>query len=395
MKRLGIKLIANVLVFMFTLSTITTYAGTESIDYGERLRYIQMISGDSKGNLNEKDLITREELITIVGRMSNYTKTVIPGTPSFTDMPSTHWAYETVELAKLNGVTNGIGNNQFGTGKYVTYDEAVAMMVRVLGYEVKWGDEFQESVYSIDFPYEYVKSFRGNAIAREEVFKLMYNSLNMVNADGQILADTLEEKYDRIGYIKKHTHERHVPEFWDDNSTDYDWSYFNLSEGYIDWIEPREQYEAVASDILDVLVGDNWDDFKGKFNPYSGNKVFVDLIGSGIQFKGMKPYPEGAAISSVEWESFTTDVDYSNNTITIQHSFGMFMANETIENVKTYHITDFTREYDGKLYNVYLVSGENTTSAQSEMIFLDPVNGGETLVLFKFAQSYGYWEYTK
>ena len=51
--------------------------------------------------------------------------------PTFTDVPSNHWAYSYVERAADEGWVNGVGNGKFGVDNQITYGELFAMLVRV------------------------------------------------------------------------------------------------------------------------------------------------------------------------------------------------------------------------------------------------------------------------
>ena len=51
--------------------------------------------------------------------------------PTFSDVPTDHWAYSYVERAAAEGWVNGIGGGKFGVDNQVTYGEMFAMLVRV------------------------------------------------------------------------------------------------------------------------------------------------------------------------------------------------------------------------------------------------------------------------
>lgn len=50
--------------------------------------------------------------------------------PTFTDVPTTHWAYDFVEEAVENGWVAGIGDGKFGPDQSVTYAQFATMLVR-------------------------------------------------------------------------------------------------------------------------------------------------------------------------------------------------------------------------------------------------------------------------
>ena len=50
--------------------------------------------------------------------------------PTFSDVPTTHWAYSYMERAADNGWVNGVGNGKFGVDQQVTYGELALMLGR-------------------------------------------------------------------------------------------------------------------------------------------------------------------------------------------------------------------------------------------------------------------------
>lgn len=63
------------------------------------------------------------------------------GTPKFSDVPNSHWAYSYVDKAAENGWVTGIGNGKFGVDQQVTYAELCTMVVRAFYPELpeQWG----------------------------------------------------------------------------------------------------------------------------------------------------------------------------------------------------------------------------------------------------------------
>lgn len=72
------------------------------------------------------------------------------GSPTFSDVPTNHWAYSYVERAADNGWVNGIGNGKFGVDNNVTYGELALMLGRSIYPElIDWygGDPNQVAWY--------------------------------------------------------------------------------------------------------------------------------------------------------------------------------------------------------------------------------------------------------
>lgn len=53
----------------------------------------------------------------------------------FSDVPQTHWAYESVRAAAQNGLVNGLSAQTFGLGQPVTRAQYCAMLCRLMGWE--------------------------------------------------------------------------------------------------------------------------------------------------------------------------------------------------------------------------------------------------------------------
>lgn len=78
-----------------------------------------------------------------VGAVSNCT-------PTFSDVPTNHWAYSYVERAADNGWVTGVGNGKFGVDNNVTYGELALMLGRSIYPElIDWygGDPNQVEWY--------------------------------------------------------------------------------------------------------------------------------------------------------------------------------------------------------------------------------------------------------
>ena len=103
----------------------------------DRLRAYEIMQGDENGNLNLEDDVTRAEMAQFIINANNMKKieyTVPADEELFTDVPAEHWAYNTIYLAKSLGIINGHGDGTFEPEGKVTYEQAVKMIVSLLGY---------------------------------------------------------------------------------------------------------------------------------------------------------------------------------------------------------------------------------------------------------------------
>lgn len=97
-----------------------------------------LLKGYKDGDLKLYQKITRAEFATIIARMmGSEVKPSIPNVSfemKFKDVPKKHWAYHTIKMVVNSGYMKGYPNNTFGPSKNITYAEAIATMVRLLGY---------------------------------------------------------------------------------------------------------------------------------------------------------------------------------------------------------------------------------------------------------------------
>lgn len=172
------------------LTTATSFAEEQPLAVfmdtpAKLLQYIGVIQGDDSGDLDEDGTLKREELVTILIRLKTDkdTEFVAPELATFNDMPTDHWAYKDVEHAVELGITNGIGSNKFGTDQEVTYQEAVAFLLKVLGADFKWEDTL-EAARSQIFSIYNEEGEKSDTLLRKHIFELTVDTLLNTTADG-------------------------------------------------------------------------------------------------------------------------------------------------------------------------------------------------------------------
>lgn len=105
----------------------------------ETVKELGIMVGDEKGNFNPNKTVTRAEMAAIVCRMLGETADLTTA-DTFVDVPISHWANGYVATAASFGIIGGYGNGRFGPSDAVTYEQAVTMFVRFLGYEYEAND---------------------------------------------------------------------------------------------------------------------------------------------------------------------------------------------------------------------------------------------------------------
>lgn len=110
---------------------------------GEYLQKLGIIKGDEKGDLNTESNLTREEAISILVRMLGKSEEAKSGAADsgFSDVDPKHWAAKDITYAKKAGLTSGMGDGTFGLKRKVTSKEIASFMLRALGHSADWAKE--------------------------------------------------------------------------------------------------------------------------------------------------------------------------------------------------------------------------------------------------------------
>lgn len=169
-------------IMLFSVS-ITCFAQSET-DVMNLLSELKIMTGDPDGNLRLSDYVTRAEFAKVAVNSSsakNSVATSLKVSP-FSDVTYKHWAAPYVKVAVESGICEGYTDSTFKPDNNVTFEEAVTMMLRILGYT--------DSDFGISWPYgqigmannlemtNNVNANVGEALTRGQVATLVYNTLN-------------------------------------------------------------------------------------------------------------------------------------------------------------------------------------------------------------------------
>lgn len=92
------------------------------------------IQGDQTGAFNPKGTMTRDAFTSmIVKALVKDADLVNPDTPTFKDVPKTHWAYKYIETAVAKGLITGTGDGTFSPTGDITREQLATIFVRSLG----------------------------------------------------------------------------------------------------------------------------------------------------------------------------------------------------------------------------------------------------------------------
>src|SRR5665648_396056 len=225
-------IIALILVF-----PMVTVFSAETKTYGELLHNLEIVYGLDEGLEEAKD-ITRSEMIVLLVRMlvgeSEFNGYVLPEIPSFNDVPSSHWAYTEIEIAKQIGITSGLDDGSFGIDLPVTYAQTALFLARALHYDTS-AMPYNNSVYLIrEATGLTLKSNVGphTALKRGQVFELISHALSKnIKDTNQLFISSLaiEEKQENQFLIDyPDAVQSYVSEAVAENSEDH----MNFENGY-------------------------------------------------------------------------------------------------------------------------------------------------------------------
>lgn len=121
-----------VMAFAGSTPTYNDIAGEKCEASVELLTELGVVNGYEDGSYKPAQTVTRAEMAKLIVTALGLNPTA--GTTSFTDMANAQWAIPCVGYAESLGIINGYGNGKFGPNNQVTYDQAITMIVRALGY---------------------------------------------------------------------------------------------------------------------------------------------------------------------------------------------------------------------------------------------------------------------
>lgn len=189
--------------------------------------------------------------------------------PTFTDVPTNHWAYSYVERAAEHGWVNGVGNGKFGAENQITYSEMSVLLMRAfypdtLSY---WGGSPDAEWFE---PYTAEMALMGldnGTEADNSYMAVAYEPINRY--------ETAQMIYNFMKY---------------DEDVDLNYNAASVQAGISDWASVPSNYrEAVTAVVASGII--TGVDSKGTFN---GNGVMtraqaaammcraVDVMGEGV-----------------------------------------------------------------------------------------------------------------
>lgn len=152
---------------------------------------LKIMQGDGSGNYRLDDNVSRAEFAKVAVASSSAKDTVAAGMSisPFSDVKYTDWFAPCVQAAVSAGLCQGYIDGSFRPYNTVTYEEAITMLLKALGYTdedfgVSWPYGQVGMADSLEITKD-VNSSVGSPLTRRQVARLVYNTLNTKMKDSQ------------------------------------------------------------------------------------------------------------------------------------------------------------------------------------------------------------------
>ncbi len=138
MKKIKSAAFITAIILIFNMATAVAFTDTLDTDYEQAalvLNSLSIINGYSDKTFRPGETLTRAEFAAIAVRtMGEKSFINKQGDVKFSDVGQKHWAYGEINLASERGYFTGYGDGTFGPEDTVTFEQAVKVVVSMLGY---------------------------------------------------------------------------------------------------------------------------------------------------------------------------------------------------------------------------------------------------------------------
>ena len=156
------------------------------------LTALGVVDGFTDGTFKPEQTVTRAQMAKLVVTALGVADYATATTSKYTDMGNATWAIPYVEYASNLNIVNGVGNGKFNPNGTVTYEQAVTMIVRALGYTDQckemngtWPAIYVQKAMALGI-FEDVVNGGANGANRGDTAIMLFNAIDLpeVYADG-------------------------------------------------------------------------------------------------------------------------------------------------------------------------------------------------------------------
>lgn len=126
-------------VLVINTSTISLAFNDVSVEYNDRIMPLVkkgIITGYPDNTFRKDDYITRSAFCKMI---AIYINAEDKGNVHYSDVDENHWAYDYISILSNERIIDGINNNLFSPNTYVTYEQAIKMIISSIGYSEQAG----------------------------------------------------------------------------------------------------------------------------------------------------------------------------------------------------------------------------------------------------------------
>jgi S-layer homology domain. len=206
-KMLSLLLVALMLTLTVSSSTIVKAEEINTNRANQVITALGIMKTDDASKAQNYKGVTRAEFAQMLVKMSTYKDLVGQDTnvSLFKDVSKKHWAVSYIKVAINEQWMSGYLTGKFMPDKYITLQEAVNGVVKLLGYT---NTDFSgnKNAAKIALYYsknidEYIKTKSNAAITKADCTNLLYNTLKTTNKAGVVYGTTLGYTLDATGEI--------------------------------------------------------------------------------------------------------------------------------------------------------------------------------------------------
>ena len=345
---LVIALVLGSFSFAFATTTPSDVIGTDFETEVETLMALGVIDGYTDGTFKPEKVVTRAELAKLLIVELGYAD-LTGGAANFSDTAG-HWAEGYIALASGLGLVNGYPDGTFKPDNTVSFDEAITMVLRGLGYSDAaltgtWPTNYKIKALNIDLLDDVNVSAAG--ADRGNIAMMLYNMLFLAygevdaddvwqaNEDGKDGKDVVAKLViDKIGDLKTEQFISYEDVYDEDDALDtivdlepylyHIVDYYENADDEVAYIDDVHTVELVLDEVTgwnDDYTGDDADDDSYTVDVDSSDPVmynYSDSITSGAFTNGAL---SGAALVAiyldedgmVDWADGNDDGDFDKS----------------------------------------------------------------------------------
>ncbi len=171
-------------------------SGINDFEKINRVKSLDIMKGYDDGSFGEENSLTRAEFAAVICRILNSDNTLYSSSEKiYTDVPEEHWAFKNINLVTDLKYMQGFGNGLFMPEECITYNQAITVFIKILGYDIACdaaeGDDFYSPYVRCAGTIGILKGLNfgaDNPINRSELAKLICSALDTrlmtVGSDG-------------------------------------------------------------------------------------------------------------------------------------------------------------------------------------------------------------------